>query len=89
MKDVGGREERGFGGVDGSLRCKQTRDGCRLEKVGYYLQLSIQDLVWVVLGPTRLAVVLVRSDLAIAQAYAWTVLPYFAGLALDHDTLVI
>jgi len=58
-------------------------------KAGYYLQLSIQDLVWVVLGPTRLAVVLVRGDFAIAQANAWTVLPYFAGLTLDHDTLVI
>lgn len=54
-----------------------------------YLQLAIQDLVWVVLRATAVAKVLVGSDLAISQAHTETVLPYFAGFALNHDALVI
>lgn len=42
-----------------------------------------------VLGSTRVAVVFIRSDLAIAETNTGTVLPYFAGLALDHDALMV
>lgn len=53
------------------------------------LQHAVLDLVWVVLGSTRVAIVLVRSNLAIAETNAWAMLPYFAGLALDHDALMV
>lgn len=42
-----------------------------------------------VLGSTRVAVVLVRSHLAITETNTGTMLPHFAGLALDHDALMV
>lgn len=54
-----------------------------------HLRLAILDPVWMVLWPTRIAVVFVRSDFAVAEPDTGTVLPHLANLALNHDALMV
>lgn len=53
------------------------------------LQRSVYDTVGVVLRSTGFAEVLVGSHLAIAESDAWTMLPDFTDLALDHDPFMV
>jgi hypothetical protein len=46
-------------------------------------------MVRMVLGPARVAVVLVWGDQSVSEADAGTVLPDLAGLALDHHSHMV